>query len=283
MSVQASPYQLLPPLSSEEYAALRSDIQNRGVLVPVEYDEAGNVLDGHHRLQACQELGITEFPSLVRLGLSEGEKRAHVRALNLNRRHLTQAQRRELIAAELIDAPERSNRQVGEALGVDHKTVGCVRGGLVAGGEIPHLSETRGADGKTYPARRSALESAPDHQRRLAEAMLREAVPEVMAALDAGDTERAQELVGLRPATEESAAVGQPAPATTAPRPSLPPYDPMVEKVQSIALHIEKLARPPLTAAEFLRRALPYTVQQARAQAPMIRSFLDEIESGVRQ
>jgi len=44
-----TPYQLLPPLSEEEYQSLRADIAEHGVLIPVELDEFGNVLDGHHR------------------------------------------------------------------------------------------------------------------------------------------------------------------------------------------------------------------------------------------
>ena len=55
-------YQVMPNLSAEEYAELKADIQLRGVMVPIEFDEKGNVLDGHHRLQICGELGITDYP-----------------------------------------------------------------------------------------------------------------------------------------------------------------------------------------------------------------------------
>ena len=34
-------YQVMPPLSQEDYAALKADILARGVQVPIEYDEAG--------------------------------------------------------------------------------------------------------------------------------------------------------------------------------------------------------------------------------------------------
>lgn len=53
------PYQLLPPLSDEEYAALRADIAERGVLVPIVRDQHGNILDGHHRVRIAEDLGIT--------------------------------------------------------------------------------------------------------------------------------------------------------------------------------------------------------------------------------
>lgn len=83
-----APFQLFDPLRDEEYEALKADIAKRGVLVPVEYDEHGNVLDGHHRIRACEELGITEFPSVTRTGLDEAGKQEHVLKLNLLRRHL---------------------------------------------------------------------------------------------------------------------------------------------------------------------------------------------------
>lgn len=148
-------YQLLPPLSEDEYASLKADIEARGVLVPVEYDDHGKVLDGHHRVRACAELGITDWPRVVRPGLSEDGKRLHARQLNLARRHLDRAQKRELIAAQLKDTPEKSNRQIAEGLKVDHKTVQSVRSERESIGEIPQCSrETR--DGRSYPAERKS-------------------------------------------------------------------------------------------------------------------------------
>ena len=53
-------YQVMPSLSDAEYESLKSDIAAHGVLVPVEYDEDGNVLDGFHRIKACKEIGIID-------------------------------------------------------------------------------------------------------------------------------------------------------------------------------------------------------------------------------
>ena len=83
----AAPYQLFAPLKPDEYSALKADIQDRGVLVPVEVDEHGTILDGHHRVQIADELGI-EYPTIKREGWSVREKRRHVLKLNLARRHL---------------------------------------------------------------------------------------------------------------------------------------------------------------------------------------------------
>jgi len=89
-------YQVMPPLGENEYRELKEDIEKRGVMVPVEYDENGNVLDGHHRIKVCQELGITVWPRLIRQGMTDNEKRSHALMLNLARRHLTNEQRKPL-------------------------------------------------------------------------------------------------------------------------------------------------------------------------------------------
>ncbi len=147
-------YQVLPPLSEADFAALKADIAARGVLIPVEYDEEGNILDGHHRVQACEELGVTSWPRFIRTGLSEEGKRVHARQLNLARRHLSQEQKRELIAVQLRETPEVSNRQIAEGLGVNHETVGAVRADLESIGEIRQCPRET-ADGRTYPAVRA--------------------------------------------------------------------------------------------------------------------------------
>jgi len=121
-------YQLLPPLTDAEYAALRDDIAECGVLVPVEVDENGAILDGHHRVRAATELGLT-YPTVVRSGLSERAKRDHARRLNLARRHLSQEQRRTIIADLLAEDPTVSDRAVARLVGCSHHTVAAVRRG----------------------------------------------------------------------------------------------------------------------------------------------------------
>lgn len=143
-----SPYQVMPPLSADEREALKTDIAERGVMVPVEYDEDGKILDGHHRVELCGELGITHWPRLIRYGLSESEKRRHARRLNVDRRHLDQAQRRKMIEDDLRETPEASNRKIAAGLGVDDKTVGVVRTKLESTAEIPQLDKREGRDKK---------------------------------------------------------------------------------------------------------------------------------------
>lgn len=80
-------YQLLPPLTKEERDGLMADVKARGVLVPVEKDEDGEILDGHNRAAIADELGI-DYPVITRRFASEQEKREHVLKINLVRRHL---------------------------------------------------------------------------------------------------------------------------------------------------------------------------------------------------
>src|SRR5262245_41514489 len=91
----------MPDLTPEEYAALKEDIRRNGVLVPIEKDEHGNILDGHHRERIWRELeaeGVRHaYPKvLIQPGLSEEAKRDLVLGVNLARRHLTREQRQEL-------------------------------------------------------------------------------------------------------------------------------------------------------------------------------------------
>ncbi len=48
---------LFPELSAADYAALKEDIRQHGVKVPI-LVHGGQILDGRHRYRACRELGI---------------------------------------------------------------------------------------------------------------------------------------------------------------------------------------------------------------------------------
>lgn len=148
-------YRLLPPLDPETYAGLKANIALNGVQVPVVKDEQGHILDGFARAKIAKELGY-ECPSVKVRGLSEQEKRSQVRALNLARRHLNYAARRQIIADELKENPDRSNRWIAKSLGVDDKTVASVRSDMQSTSEVPKLGFTLGSDGKFRPATRES-------------------------------------------------------------------------------------------------------------------------------
>src|SRR5215207_3004587 len=146
-------WQLMPPLRPDEYDALKNNIAQRGVMVAVEYDQHGTIIDGHHRVRACQELGIAEWPRVSRTYDTDEERRLQARRLNLDRHHLNQEQRA-LIADELRDDPNRSNNAIAAGLGVTDKTGEAVRTQLEATSDIPKLERLLGVDGKLRPAKR---------------------------------------------------------------------------------------------------------------------------------
>lgn len=177
---RAAPYQLLPPISEQEFARLKQDIAAKGVLIPIEQDERGNLLDGHHRMRAVQELrgagvNVPDPPVIVRVGLSEFEKRAHVRAINLHRRHLTAAQRRAVIEDQLREVPGRSDRAIAHDLAVSPTTVGMVRRRLGERGETVQTGQSArtGRDGRTrrMPVVRAILAADGRQARRAVEAL----------------------------------------------------------------------------------------------------------------
>jgi N6-adenosine-specific RNA methylase IME4 len=78
---------LLRPLTPSEYQALKESIRENGLLEKIKITPDGTVLDGHHRLKACQELNITPQFEVVHLN-SELEEQLYVLEVNTKRRHL---------------------------------------------------------------------------------------------------------------------------------------------------------------------------------------------------
>jgi len=160
--IKYEPVLKLPPLSYEEFTALRDNIAVNGVLVPILVDSNGprrKIIDGNYRKQIANELGY-DCPEIVQSGLEEVEKRTLARALNLARRQLTTDEKRAMIADQLKETPNKSLRWVAKMLGVHHSTVGSVRGEMQSTGEFSQLDRTLGQDGKYRPATK-ALKAVP--------------------------------------------------------------------------------------------------------------------------
>lgn len=119
-------YQVMPPLTTDELAALEADVVTRGIVVPVVVDQRGRLLDGHHRRQIAARHGIA-CPVEVHHVADDEDARQTALALNLARRHMTREQRRELIARECAARPQDSDREIARRLGCSATTVGAVR------------------------------------------------------------------------------------------------------------------------------------------------------------
>jgi ParB-like chromosome segregation protein Spo0J len=146
------PYQILPPLSPEEYAALKADIAARGVLVPVEYDEDGNILDGFHRVRISQELGI-HWPRNMCQGLTDEQKVDRALQLNLARRHLGKEHKQQL-AIQLRHRGWTQER-IADALLISQGTVSMWLNEFINIDKLASPERIHGKDGKRYPGRKS--------------------------------------------------------------------------------------------------------------------------------
>jgi ParB-like chromosome segregation protein Spo0J len=144
-------FEIMPPLTVEEEADLEKSIAENGVLTPIVVDEHGNIIDGHHRQRIADRLGVFCPRRTVR-GKTNAETIAMALTLNVDRRHLTRDQRRELLTKSIKADPALSDRQHGRRTGTDHKTASKVRDQLAGRGEIPHVDQRTDTAGRRQPA-----------------------------------------------------------------------------------------------------------------------------------
>lgn len=153
-------HQVMPPLSADEYKALKEDIGEHGVLVPVVVDGEGRTIDGHHRLRAWEELkaegrNLPDYPVEVQEHLKTEEQKDLAWKLNMARRHLSRVQKQEVIADKLRQSPQWSDNRIAKLLGVHPATVGSVRRYLESTSQIEKFDRRIGLDNKQRPRSRS--------------------------------------------------------------------------------------------------------------------------------
>jgi Predicted transcriptional regulators len=144
-------YQVMRALTSDEYAELKASIIENGVLVPIVFDEHKNIIDGHHRKQICDELGIAKYPTSIVLGLTKDEKINMARQLNEARRQLTAVEKRTETQRRLMETPELSDRAIAKQIGVSNPYVSGVRKEMELSGELLMVNSSIGVDGKERP------------------------------------------------------------------------------------------------------------------------------------
>lgn len=125
IAVQTPFADLLPPLSTAEFEALRLKIDREGFNLhcPILIDEDGNILDGHNRYAICPDA-----PTKVIHGLSDAEKRARVITENFARRNLSPEQKREVdktrkAIARDLKKEQWNQEEIARLFGVDQSTV----------------------------------------------------------------------------------------------------------------------------------------------------------------
>jgi ParB-like chromosome segregation protein Spo0J len=97
MSLRLNPEydKILPKMSEEEFAELKTSIQTEGQHYSIIVNEDLEVLDGHHRFRACTELGLEPDFEVRKFDDKLLEKKFVIEA-NLRRRHLNNFQLVEL-------------------------------------------------------------------------------------------------------------------------------------------------------------------------------------------
>lgn len=176
--------EIFPVMDEAAFAALVADIATHGQREPILIFD-GQVIDGRHRLRACEQLGLE--PLVRQVSADDGDPFGLVVSLNLHRRHLSEGQRA-IIAARLATLPHGrpdANAQIcaftqdeaAQHLKVSRRTVQHARAVLdhgidelqaaVKGGEI---SVSAAAELSRLPAdtQRTALTKTPEEIRAIA-------------------------------------------------------------------------------------------------------------------
>jgi hypothetical protein len=159
-----------PMMSEAELHVLGDDIRKHGQKTPIvlwaaQEGEQEWLLDGRNRLDAMERAGlrtINDDGSLSALCVDQikidaVDPYAYVISVNIRRRHLNVEDRQNILIDLIARQPGKSNRQIAEDIGVDHKTVGRARAKGQQLGCIPQLTKTVGKDGK---ARKQPVKSA---------------------------------------------------------------------------------------------------------------------------
>jgi hypothetical protein len=116
---------IFPLMEGDEFDGLVLSIEKHGLLEPIVIHD-GKILDGRNRYRACRKAGYKFKPSDF-TAFGGVDAKAFVIQTNAHRRHLTTAQKQDLIKRMVEDNPSASDRQIAKLAGVNHRTVAAVR------------------------------------------------------------------------------------------------------------------------------------------------------------
>ena len=194
--------QIWPPMTEEEYEDLKDSIATLGLKVPV-LTWGGAVVDGKHRLAACEATRQPVRTEALPDGWTEWQVAQHCAALH-KRRNLSAAQRA-MVAAELVEqfAPAAKERQ----------REGQRKGGRKAQGGQPAGSGPAGpqANDEAGRAATQAAEAADASPRAVRRARrVAQQAPEAAEAVKAGTLSLAQgERIAKAPKDQQGAILKQ--------------------------------------------------------------------------
>jgi DNA-binding Lrp family transcriptional regulator len=180
---------LFPLMSKAELRELGEDIKRHGlrsriVLWSPSLDFTGTaLLDGRNRLDAMEMVGLSlvegselskDIGSFRMTGANGScDPYEFVLSANIHRRHLMPEDKRDLIAKLIKAAPEKSNRQIAEAVKVSHPHVGKIRSEMERAGDVETASTSIDTKGRKQPAKKKRR-TEDDFKRDLAAKKKRE-------------------------------------------------------------------------------------------------------------
>ena len=96
LRINAAFYDFIPRPNNKDRRKLKESIIKEGIQIPIILNKEGFILDGHTRYEICQELGITDIPTEIKIFLDDASERKFVVMTNLARRQLNKFQKVEL-------------------------------------------------------------------------------------------------------------------------------------------------------------------------------------------
>lgn len=236
-----SGYQVMPRLSADEYADLEQSIKTDGVLVPIIVSPGGEIIDGHHRAEIARRLGII-CSEVVKHG-EPAELRTFAYSLNLNRRHLTREQRRDLIAQSLRQDPQLADREHARRTGASPTTVGAVRTRLEDAGDVSKLDTRTDALGRQQPARYALGDVAEEFGADLNDDAPDQLGDRIARELAASDANYAEQSATRAPVQQPRTVLGTDGKTYSAPaKPSAPRRRPLPEAFWQASYDLTKVA-----------------------------------------
>ena len=173
---------LFPLMTRDELKALGEDIKKNGLQSPIMYWQENSretplqLLDGRNRLDAMEAVGILHIEKWGELRVTDpdGRKRnwgllsdvvlstaeepvdpyAYVISANIHRRHLTTAQRIELVEKIIKANPEMSSRRAAKLAGVAPTTATKSRQKLEQSGDVSTVDTSIDTKGRKQPTKK---------------------------------------------------------------------------------------------------------------------------------
>ncbi len=151
-------------IHEETVAAYHERMVAGDAFPPIVVFDDGQMLwlaDGFHRMEAAKRARRPSIATRLKTGTRDDAAWYALGANRANGLPMSTADKVRAVKQALLMRPEASNNAIAKHIGVSDHTVAKYRNELVSGSQIANLTQTRGADGKQYPARRERDNDPP--------------------------------------------------------------------------------------------------------------------------